>query len=150
MYPPNNSHNWQQSKQIPPNDPPNSTEPTPYQPNPNTIPENTTPSQPRKSYYNPRSNIKRNNNPNFTPLNTPRSVILQKVETLGILQPPRPMFTPPERRNPQYFCAFHKDIGHTTDACSALKYAVESALQQGHLTDFLKHHPNNAQEHTKS
>lgn len=76
--------------------------------------------------------------------------ILQKIESLGIIQPPRPMFTPLERRNPKLFCAFHEDIRHIIDSCLALKHALETSIQQGHLSEFCKYHSHNLSSNTES
>ncbi|KAI5650306.1 hypothetical protein M9H77_36311 [Catharanthus roseus] len=51
----------------------------------------------------------------------PKSNVLQKVESLGILVKPAKMLSPPEKRNKAKFCQFYKDHGHNTKQ-STLKY----------------------------
>ncbi|XP_013708987.2 uncharacterized protein LOC106412615 [Brassica napus] len=59
--------------------------------------------------------------------------------------PPK-MKAPDAFRNPRLWCDVHRDIGHKTEDCVALKIEVNELLQKGHLREFLsekaKAHPN--------
>ncbi|XP_060965578.1 uncharacterized protein LOC133034501 [Cannabis sativa] len=42
------------------------------------------------------------------------------------------------KRDPNRYCKFHKDIGHTTDECRQLKDEIESLIPQGHFIEYVK------------
>ena len=41
------------------------------------------------------------------------------------------------RRDIKRNCVFHKDIGHNTDRCVALKYEIERLIRVGHFKEFV-------------
>ena len=41
------------------------------------------------------------------------------------------------RRDIKRNCAFHKDIGHTTNRCAALKDEIERLIKAGHFKEFV-------------
>lgn len=43
-----------------------------------------------------------------------------------------------DRRNQTILCDFHKEVGHTTDTCHALKLAIEHTIQQGQLREYVQ------------
>ncbi|WZZ59854.1 hypothetical protein YC2023_059961 [Brassica napus] len=47
------------------------------------------------------------------------------------------MKAPDSFRNPGFWCDFHRDHGHKTEDCVALKIEVNELLRKGHLKEFL-------------
>ncbi|XP_013739734.1 uncharacterized protein LOC106442618 [Brassica napus] len=47
------------------------------------------------------------------------------------------MKAPDSFRNPCFWCDFHRDHGHKTEDCIALKIEVNELLKKGHLREFL-------------
>ena len=47
------------------------------------------------------------------------------------------MKAPDSFRNPELWCNFHRDHGHKTEDCIALRIKVNDLLQKGHLREFL-------------
>ncbi|XP_013699884.2 uncharacterized protein LOC106403615 [Brassica napus] len=50
---------------------------------------------------------------------------------------PQKMKAPDSFRNPGFWCDFHRDHGHKTEDCIALKIEVYELFRKGHLRDFL-------------
>ncbi|KAF3560356.1 hypothetical protein F2Q69_00013585 [Brassica cretica] len=50
---------------------------------------------------------------------------------------PQKMKAPDSFRNPGFWCDFHRDHGHKTEDCVALKIEVNELLRKGHLREFL-------------
>ncbi|XP_013673638.2 uncharacterized protein LOC106377971 [Brassica napus] len=50
---------------------------------------------------------------------------------------PQNMKAPDSFQNPGLWCDFHRDHGHKTEDCVALKIEVNELLQKGHLREFL-------------
>ncbi|KAF2561152.1 hypothetical protein F2Q70_00017635 [Brassica cretica] len=50
---------------------------------------------------------------------------------------PQKMKAPDSFRNPNFWCDFHRDHGHKTEDCVALKIEVNELLKKGHLREFL-------------
>ncbi|XP_033143865.1 uncharacterized protein LOC117132803 [Brassica rapa] len=46
-------------------------------------------------------------------------------------------------RNPELWCEFHRDHGHKTEDCIALKIEVNKLLQKGYLREFLSENAKN-------
>ncbi|KAM6569002.1 hypothetical protein CsatB_016987 [Cannabis sativa] len=42
------------------------------------------------------------------------------------------------KRDPNKYCKFHKDIGHTIDECRQLKDEIESLMARGHFKEYVK------------
>ncbi|KAF2596577.1 hypothetical protein F2Q68_00010851 [Brassica cretica] len=56
--------------------------------------------------------------------------------------PPK-MRAPDSFRNPDLWCEFHRDHGHKTEDCMALKIEVNDLLQKGYLREFLSEKARN-------
>ncbi|KAF3607008.1 hypothetical protein DY000_02049155 [Brassica cretica] len=50
---------------------------------------------------------------------------------------PQKMKEPESFQNPGFWCDFHRDHGHKTEECVALKIEVNELLKKGHLREFL-------------
>ncbi|KAK3039568.1 hypothetical protein RJ639_027712 [Escallonia herrerae] len=74
----------------------------------------------------------------FTPLTASREHILNQIKGQDILKWPKPMRMPPDRRDAQLYCQFHKDHGHTTEECKVLRREIENLIARGHLKQFVK------------
>ncbi|PON38222.1 hypothetical protein TorRG33x02_345630 [Trema orientale] len=74
---------------------------------------------------------------NYTPLNTPREQIMIQIEGKNMLKAPLPMRAPPEKRNMNKYCRFHKELGHKTSECHHLKDQIEGLIQQGYLREYV-------------
>jgi len=73
----------------------------------------------------------------YTPLNTNWARILQEVMAAEIIPPPRKEKTP-ERADHNKHCQYHKNHGHQTEECVALKDRIEELIQAGQLKRFIK------------
>ncbi|XP_071928300.1 uncharacterized protein [Coffea arabica] len=69
----------------------------------------------------------------YTPLTRPRTQILAVMEAEGLGQRPPKMGTPRNKRNQDRYCAFHRDVGHDTEGCWALRKEIEDLIQRGFL-----------------
>ncbi|XP_013651589.1 uncharacterized protein LOC106356369 [Brassica napus] len=56
---------------------------------------------------------------------------------------PHKMKAPDSFRNPGLWCDFHRDHGHKTEDCVALRIEVNELLQKGHLREFLSEKAKN-------
>ncbi|XP_027173140.1 uncharacterized protein LOC113772850 [Coffea eugenioides] len=45
---------------------------------------------------------------------------------------------PPDKRNSNLYCLYHRDIGHETEDCNDLKKEIENLIRQGHLKQFIR------------
>ncbi|KAF2610244.1 hypothetical protein F2Q70_00012205 [Brassica cretica] len=50
---------------------------------------------------------------------------------------PQKMRAPDSFWNPDLWCEFHRDLGHKTEDCIALKIEVNELIQKGYLREFL-------------
>ena len=51
------------------------------------------------------------------------------------------------QRDTKRNCEFHKDVGHTTDRCAALKDEIERLIRAGHFKEFFdEQHAMNREE----
>ncbi|GJT41641.1 reverse transcriptase domain-containing protein [Tanacetum coccineum] len=48
------------------------------------------------------------------------------------------MVTPAEKRDPNKYCEFHADTGHSTDECMQLRRQIEEMIKSGKLSQFIK------------
>ncbi|GJV03738.1 reverse transcriptase domain-containing protein [Tanacetum coccineum] len=48
------------------------------------------------------------------------------------------MLTPVEKRDPNKYCEFHSDMGHSTDECMQLRKQIEEMIKSGKLSQFIK------------
>ncbi|XP_022851304.1 uncharacterized protein LOC111373062 [Olea europaea var. sylvestris] len=112
-------------------------------------PDNKRPREPNQRDDNPR--VKQKQNPRqetFTPLNTSRSNILMEIKDLKELKWPPRMRSLPENRDRTKYCDFHRDHGHTTEGCLALKQQIEALIRRGFLGSYTSHEkrPRNKQD----
>nr|XP_027122043.1 uncharacterized protein LOC113738985 [Coffea arabica] len=74
----------------------------------------------------------------YTPLIRPRAQILAVMEAEGLGDRPPKMGTPRNKRNQDRYCAFHRDVGHDTEGCWALRNEIEDLIQRGFLGRFVR------------
>ncbi|GJT19319.1 reverse transcriptase domain-containing protein [Tanacetum coccineum] len=55
-----------------------------------------------------------------------------------IFKAPPPMVTPVEKRDPNKYCEFHSDTGHSTDECMQLRKQIDEMIKAGKLSQFIK------------
>ena len=68
----------------------------------------------------------------FTPLTRPIQEIMVAAKVQNLLKKPGKMKSPPEKRNKDKYCRYHKDHGHDTEDCFRLKIAIEKLIEAGH------------------
>ncbi|XP_013608033.1 PREDICTED: uncharacterized protein LOC106314750 [Brassica oleracea var. oleracea] len=70
--------------------------------------------------------------------------IINALRQIGqqVKWPPK-MRAPDSFRNPDLWCEFHRDHGHKTEDCVALKIEVNKLLQKGYLREFLSEKAKN-------
>ncbi|XP_071933596.1 uncharacterized protein [Coffea arabica] len=73
----------------------------------------------------------------YTPLTRPRTQILAVMEAEGLGERPPKMGTPRNKRNQDRYCALHRDVGHDTKGCWALRKEIEDLIQRGFLGRFV-------------
>ncbi|GJZ49296.1 reverse transcriptase domain-containing protein [Tanacetum coccineum] len=56
----------------------------------------------------------------------------------GKFKAPPPMVTPAEKRDPNKYCEFHTDTGHSTDKCMQLRKQIDEMIKSGKLSQFIK------------
>jgi hypothetical protein len=69
----------------------------------------------------------------FTPLNTPIDKLLLQIQDDPSLRWPGKIRSDPNNRPKNLYCRFHRDHGHLTEDCVALKEQVETLIRQGKL-----------------
>nr|XP_027124357.1 uncharacterized protein LOC113741071 [Coffea arabica] len=74
----------------------------------------------------------------YTPLTRPMAQILAVMEAEGLGERPPKMGTPRNKRNQDRYCAFHRDVGHDTEGCWALRKEIEDLIQRGFLGRFVQ------------
>ncbi|XP_020225037.1 uncharacterized protein LOC109806917 [Cajanus cajan] len=84
----------------------------------------------------------------YTPLNTSRAKVMEQALASEILAMPKRANTPP-RADKTKTCRFHRNRGHSTEECSALKDKLEDLIKQGHLRSFvtLQDHQTRGRDH---
>ena len=78
----------------------------------------------------------------FTPLNTPIDQLLMQIQDDPSLRWPGKIRSDPDSRPKNLYCWFHRDHGHRTENCMALKEQVETLIQQGKLQKYVSHPSN--------
>nr|KYP39646.1 hypothetical protein KK1_039044 [Cajanus cajan] len=73
----------------------------------------------------------------YTPLNTSRSAGLDQGLASEVLAVPKRVATPP-RADTSKSCKYHRNRGHSTEQCAALKDKIEDLIKQGQLQHFVK------------
>ncbi|GJS70559.1 reverse transcriptase domain-containing protein [Tanacetum coccineum] len=56
----------------------------------------------------------------------------------GKFKAPPPMVTPVEKRDPNKYCEFHSDTGHSTDECMQLRKQIDEMIKAIKLWQFIK------------
>jgi len=73
----------------------------------------------------------------YTPLTTDRSRILEEALSADLLTTLKRTNTPPNADKTKH-CRYHRNFGHTTEDCWALKDKIEELVQAGHLHRFVQ------------
>ena len=79
--------------------------------------------------------------PDWTPLNRPRSDILKEVRDKPFYYPPNPMITAPENRSVHKHCDYHETHGHKTENCLSLKFFIEDQIKKGNMGQYIARRP---------
>lgn len=72
-----------------------------------------------------------------TRLNTTRSNILMEIKDLKELKWPPRLRDPPETSDKSKYYDFHRDHGHTTEGCFALKREIDALIKRGFLGTYV-------------
>ncbi|XP_020227522.1 uncharacterized protein LOC109808793 [Cajanus cajan] len=72
----------------------------------------------------------------YTPLNTSRSAVLDQALASEVLAVAKRASTPP-RADTSKSCKYHRNRGHSTEECAALKDKIEDLIKQGQLQRFV-------------
>uniref|UniRef100_A0A0D3A8L0 Retrotransposon gag domain-containing protein n=1 Tax=Brassica oleracea var. oleracea TaxID=109376 RepID=A0A0D3A8L0_BRAOL len=76
--------------------------------------------------------------PDISHLSVSRPELINVLRQMGQqVNWPQKMKAPDSFRNPGIWCDFHRDQGHKTEDCIALKIEVNELLKKGHLREFL-------------
>uniref|UniRef100_A0A2N9FNL6 Uncharacterized protein n=1 Tax=Fagus sylvatica TaxID=28930 RepID=A0A2N9FNL6_FAGSY len=78
----------------------------------------------------------------FTPLNTPIDKLLLQIQDDPSLRWPGKIHSDPNNRPKNLYCRFHRDHGHLTEDCIALKEQVETLIRQGKLQKYVSRPAN--------
>uniref|UniRef100_A0A2N9IUL6 Uncharacterized protein n=1 Tax=Fagus sylvatica TaxID=28930 RepID=A0A2N9IUL6_FAGSY len=74
----------------------------------------------------------------FTPLNMSIDQVLLQIQDNPDIRWPGKLRSDPEKRSKNLYCRFHRDHGHTTEDCFALKEQIEALIRQGKLGKFVR------------
>ncbi|XP_014523756.1 uncharacterized protein LOC106780034 [Vigna radiata var. radiata] len=83
--------------------------------------------------------------PHYTPLNAPRTRILQEALSTQILPAPAKRPTPPGADLSKH-CLYHQNSGHDTEDCVTLKDKIEELIHMGRLQQYVKREDVRRQE----
>ncbi|XP_034709000.1 uncharacterized protein LOC117932071 [Vitis riparia] len=72
-----------------------------------------------------------------TPLTKSYEKLLLIIHNLPGFRWPVPIRSNPSERDRNKRCEYHKDHGHTIEACISLRYMVEDLLKAGHLKQYI-------------
>ncbi|XP_068477362.1 uncharacterized protein [Phaseolus vulgaris] len=73
----------------------------------------------------------------YTPLTGPRGRALDEALQTDLIPILKQYQTPPNADTAKH-CQYHRNFGHTTEGCQALKDKIEELIQAGHLRQFVK------------
>ena len=76
--------------------------------------------------------------PPLTLLSISYEQLLLMIQDMSDFRWPGPLKTDPSKRDHSKKCAYHKEHGHTTEACRCLHYLVERLIKAGHLKQYLR------------
>ncbi|XP_062119037.1 uncharacterized protein LOC133832746 [Humulus lupulus] len=68
----------------------------------------------------------------------PQEVIYEENKDRPIWSEPYKITTPPDRRDKNRYCLFHKDHGHTVAECHNLHNQIQALMRSGRLTQYIK------------
>ncbi|XP_020201857.1 uncharacterized protein LOC109787716 [Cajanus cajan] len=72
----------------------------------------------------------------YTPLNASRAAVLEQALAAEVLAIPKRASTPP-RADTSKTCRYHRNRGHSTEECAALRDKIEDLIKQGQLYNFV-------------
>uniref|UniRef100_A0A2N9F122 Integrase catalytic domain-containing protein n=1 Tax=Fagus sylvatica TaxID=28930 RepID=A0A2N9F122_FAGSY len=94
---------------------------------------------PKTERKNISSSNRREERPSsFTPLNMSIDQVLLQIEDNPDIKWPGKLRSDPTKRSKDLYCRFHRDHGHTTEDCFALKQQIEALIRQGKLGKFVR------------
>uniref|UniRef100_A0A2N9HDB7 Uncharacterized protein n=1 Tax=Fagus sylvatica TaxID=28930 RepID=A0A2N9HDB7_FAGSY len=94
---------------------------------------------PKTERKNTSSSNRREERPSsFTPLNMSIDQVLLQIQDNPDIRWPGKLRSDPEKRSKNLYCRFHRDHGHTTEDCFALKQQIEALIRQGKLGKFVR------------
>uniref|UniRef100_A0A2N9ET33 Uncharacterized protein n=1 Tax=Fagus sylvatica TaxID=28930 RepID=A0A2N9ET33_FAGSY len=94
---------------------------------------------PKAERKNISSSNRREERPSsFTPLNMSIDQVLLQIEDNPDIKWPGKLRSDPTKRSKDLYCRFHRDHGHTTEDCFALKQQIEALIRQGKLGKFVR------------
>jgi hypothetical protein len=64
--------------------------------------------------------------------------VLLQIQDNPEIRWPGKLRSDPARRSKDFYCRFHRDHGHTTEDCYALKQQIEALIRQGKLGKFVR------------
>ncbi|XP_052734126.1 uncharacterized protein LOC128196669 [Vigna angularis] len=73
----------------------------------------------------------------YTPLNAPREKILREALSADLIPEPAGRPTPKDADGSKH-CAYHKNMGHTTEECVTLKDKIEELIRAGKLKKYVR------------
>ncbi|XP_062093723.1 uncharacterized protein LOC133799738 [Humulus lupulus] len=85
----------------------------------------------------PRQNRESPRYPTFE-YTVPQEVIYDENKDRPIWREPYKITTPPDRRDKNRYCLFHKDHGHTVAECHNLHNQIQALMRSGWLTQYIK------------
>ena len=74
----------------------------------------------------------------FTPLNMSIDQVLLQIQDDPEIKWPRKLRSNLMKRSKDLYCRFHRDYGHITEDCYALKEQIEALIRQGKLRKFVR------------
>ncbi|XP_028069015.1 uncharacterized protein LOC114271600 [Camellia sinensis] len=80
----------------------------------------------------------RRTNKKYTELTEPINAVMSKIQHLSFFKWPSKMVSPPDTRRRDKRCEYHKDHGHETESCYALKDHLEELVQDGWLQQYIR------------
>lgn len=67
----------------------------------------------------------------------PMYEILNRIKDKSFFRWPAPLRSNPSRGDQSKYCFYHKERGHTTMDCKALRHFLDQMVEKGHLKEFL-------------
>ncbi|XP_074327260.1 uncharacterized protein LOC141665179 [Apium graveolens] len=98
--------------------------------------------EPKRSERKPKAKREPKPEPEWTPLNRPRSDSLRDVKGKPFYYPPKLLLAPPEKRAWDKHCGYYEDHGHKIDNCFSLKMLIEDQIKKGNLNQYIQRRLN--------